>query len=223
VNHFIIPSNLSIKKIDDLFLRASQDSVDAVIVSPQKSDLRNMKKLSGHSRVRGRIKLIFEKAAQHNINVEIGGWMLSELVPRKCFLFHKELFRMEKGKRIKQVHFCPTNPDTINLIQKEARKLFSSFLESRFRESSFPQIKTFHLWPEQSKESVWCNCPSCRAFSFAEQNIIAVNAAADVLAETNPHAKISYIEIETNNDEKPSVKPRENMFAINREDIEKLI
>jgi hypothetical protein len=203
MKHFVIPSDISIKKIDDVLLRAQENSADAVIISPKKADLKSDKKL-----VR-RTALIFAKASYYGFDVEIGGWDLSRLVPRNRFLFHKELFRMVQGKRIKQTHFCSTNPDTINMIQKEARKLFSRF----------PEIKTFHLWPDRNKSDVWCNCPSCRAFSFAEQNLIAVNAAADVLALINPEAKLSYIEVETNNDEEPSIKPRENMFAIDLDSI----
>lgn len=198
MKRFVITSDFSPKTIDDQLLWELRNSADTVIVSPNKSDIKCTNKLSR------RMKLIFEKAAQYHLNIEVGGWELSNLVPRKYFLFNKELFRMESGERIKPIHFCSTNPDTIRLIQKESRKLFSSF----------PEINTFHLWPERDKENIWCNCPSCRAFSFAEQNIMAVNAAADVLAEIRPGAMLSYTEIENNTEEKPSIKPRNNMFTI---------
>lgn len=198
MKHFLLPPHVPLKKLNDLFWQSVKQSADAVIVSPKESDLKNAHTLSR------RMKFIFEKAVQHHIDVEIGGWELSSLVPRKHFFFHKDLFRMVQGERIKNIHFCPTNPDTINLVQKEARKLFSRF----------PEVSVFHLWPDRYNELMWCNCPSCRAFSFAEQNIIAVNAAADILAEINPGAMLSYIEIETINDEKPSINPRANMFAV---------
>jgi hypothetical protein len=194
----MIPSDLPLKKIDDYFLSGQRNFVHAIIVSPKKSDLKGCNKLSR------RMEIIFEKGAQYHIDIEIGGWELSCLVPRTYFFFHKDIFRMESGKRIKSIHFCPTNPDTIRLIQKEAQKLFNSF----------PQTIIFHLWPDKNKEHIWCNCPACRAFSFAEQNIIALNAAADVLAKINPRAKLSYLEIETNTGEQAKIKPRENMFVM---------
>ncbi|MDR1575636.1 MAG: hypothetical protein LBS37_06485, partial [Treponema sp.] len=52
----------------------------------------------------------------------------------------------------------------------------------------------FHLWPDQGHEKTWCACPDCRAFSPLEQNRIAVNSAADVLADLDPRARLSYLE-----------------------------
>jgi hypothetical protein len=202
LKYFILPRNLSAKKIDSWLLWGFRNAADILIVPPEKSYIKSANIIGG------KMESLFEKANVFGFDIEIGGWELSHFVPRKYFFFHKEFFRMVQGKRIKETHFCPTNPDVINLIQKEARKVFSSFLGSRF-----PEIKTFHLWPEKNNENVWCNCPACRAFSFAEQNLIAANAAAEVLAEINPEAKLSYIEIETNDDEKPKIKPRKNMFA----------
>jgi hypothetical protein len=123
-------------------------------------------------------------AKQYALPVEIGGWELSCLVPRRRFAANREIFRMEGGKRVKDHNFCPTNPDTIALLRTEARRRFSEY----------PDVSVFHLWPDRGAEHSWCSCPSCRAFSREEQNRIAVNTAADVLAEINPEARISYCE-----------------------------
>jgi hypothetical protein len=200
MKRFIVSPDVPFKKIDDLFLQAKNNSANTVIITPSKADLKSDKKLSSKT------ALILEKAAHYKFDVEIGGWILSDLVPRKYFFLHKEIFRMESGKRKRKIHFCTTNPDTINLIKKEAGKLFNRF----------PEVSFFHLWFDKNKNDTWCNCPSCRAFSFAELNLIAVNAAADVLSVINPGAMISYIEII---DEDKTVQPRENMFAIDVDSI----
>ncbi len=198
LKRFILPPDFPLKEIDSLFLWGQENSAGAVIVPPEKADLKSGKEL------RGRTKLIFEKASQYGFDVEAGGWELSRLVPRKYFFFNKEMFRMENGKRLKHIHFCPTNPDTIRILKHEAEKSFRSF----------PEVSVFHLWPDKNYESVWCNCPACRAFSFAEQNIIAVNAAADVLAKIHSKALLSYFKINDDTDEKPKIKTRDNLFAI---------
>ena len=134
---------------------------------------------SGTARLK--LKQFRQFALEYGISLEAGGRDLSSLLPRKLFFFHKDFFRMEEGKRKNDCHFCPTNTGAIARIGIEAEKLF------RAAEG----INTFHLWP--CKEA-WCSCPSCRAFTAAEQNRIAVNIAADILAAVNPAAVITYFE-----------------------------
>jgi len=133
---------------------------------------------------RRKLKQLIQTAGAYGISLEAGGRDLSSLVPRKYFLLHRDFFRMVEGRRKKNHHFCPTNPGTIRIINKEGAKLF------RAAEG----IKVFHLWPDKGAENVWCSCPTCRAFAPPEQNRIAVNAAADVLTQLNPDALITYIE-----------------------------
>jgi hypothetical protein len=138
-------------------------------------------------------------ADEYALALEAGGWELSLLVPRRLFFFHREIFRMEGGRRKWQYNFCPTNPDTIGVIKSEGEKYF------RAAEG----ISVFHLWPDKGRE--WCSCPTCRAFTPAEQNRIAVNAAAGVLASIKPDAFISYYE---NSGEGSKIPMRPNLFRI---------
>ena len=131
-----------------------------------------------------KIMRLKEFLTAYGIAIEAGGHDLSSLVPRKHFIFHRDFFRMEGGKRKKEHHFCPTNPGTIALAGKEGNRLFHAAQD----------IKTFHLWPDEGFETAWCSCPTCRAFTALEQNRIAVNIAADVLAKMHPDAFISFLE-----------------------------
>ena len=132
----------------------------------------------------GKLKQLKQLTLEYGITLEAGGWDLSSLVPRRYFFLHKESFRMEGGRRKKDHHFCPTSLETIKIIGKEGAKIFKTAAG----------IEIFHLWPDKGAESLWCSCPTCRAFSFQEQARIAVNAAADVLATINPSASITCFE-----------------------------
>jgi hypothetical protein len=168
----LVPAKIKFKEIETLIPWAARNRIDALIFSLEDRTFR-----SHQAGVR--------KAAEaYALIIERGGRDLSLLLPRRLFLFHRELFRMVSGRRVRDSHFCPTNPDTIRLIRAAAEKLFRAAGDTRI----------FHLWPEQGKEEAWCSCPSCRAFRPLEQNRIAVNAAADALAALNGKARLSYYE-----------------------------
>jgi hypothetical protein len=146
-------------------------------------------------------------AKRYNLNIEAGGREISLLLPRRLFLFHRDLFRMEQSKRKKAHHFCPTNPESTAIIMEQARKLFARCMKTL----TIPRI--FHLLPDENHENKWCACPACRAFSPAEQNIIAVNSAADALVKLDPYALLSYLDY-NNEPEKAGIAPRKNMFSL---------
>jgi hypothetical protein len=177
-------------------LWAIRNRVDALVL-PLEEKAPPLSALTGAPR-RNREKLL-SMAKDYALALESGGWELSLLVPRKNFSFHREVFRMEEGRRVKDYHFCPTNPDTTAIIKREAERLFRGN----------PESTVFHLWPDRKR--AWCSCPTCRAFTMEEQNRIAVNTAADVLAETSPGSRVSYY---TNTGEAGSIPPRPNMFAL---------
>ena len=156
-------------------------------------------------KTRHKLMRLKELAGAYGITIEAGGHDLSSLVPRKHFVFHRDFFRMEDGKRKKEHHFCPTNPGAIALIGREAEKLFRAAGET----------KTFHLWPDKGSETAWCSCPTCRAFSVQELNRIAVNTAADVLAKISPGAFISFPEKSGEGGEPPgNITLRKNTLIV---------
>jgi hypothetical protein len=162
---FIIPAGTKPKKAAAIVRWAARNGCDAIVIS-----LRDP---------------LPENASPYSLAVERGGWDLSLLVPRRYFFFHRDLFRMEEGRRVKQYNFCPTNPGTISLLKRKAAAVFKK--GTRPEES----VRIWHLWPDRGHEKTWCSCPACRAFTPEEQNRIAVNAAADVLAEIDPEARLS--------------------------------
>jgi len=151
----------------------------------------------------GKLKQFRQAAGEYGITLEAGGRDLSALVPRSYYFLHKDIFRMEEGVRKRANHFCPTNPATIRVIGKEGGKLFRAAAE----------VKVFHLWPDKGAETVWCSCPSCRAFTPSEQNRIGVNSAADVLAAVNPGASVTYYE---KSGEGGNIPLRKNLFRMEK-------
>jgi hypothetical protein len=189
----LVPAETKFRAIEALIPWAARNRIDALIFS------------LGDRAFRSRRAGIRKAAEAYAIIIERGGRDLSLLLPRRLFLFHRELFRMVSGKRVKDGHFCPTNPEAIRIVRAEAEKLFRAAGDTRI----------FHLWPEQGREEAWCSCPSCRAFSPAEQNRIAVNAAADALAAVNGKARLSYYEADGEAEAvSPGLAPRPGLFRL---------
>ncbi|MCL2721895.1 MAG: DUF4838 domain-containing protein [Treponema sp.] len=147
------------------------------------------------------IKLI----KNYSLNVEAGGRDLPLLLPIKHFLFNRELFRMEQGRRKAAHHFCPTNPKTIAIISENAKKLLAHAM------LKVTTQRIFHLLPEEGYENTWCACPACRAFRPAEQYLIAVNTVADILTKLDPNALLTYVDFDSEPDA-ARVKPRKNLI-----------
>jgi len=143
----------------------------------------------------------------HALRIEAGGSDFSLLLPKRLFAVDRELFRMDQGIRKPDHHFCATNPKTISIIMENTLKIFTGILNY----VTPPRI--FHLLPDKGHEETWCACPACRAFSPAEQYLIAVNSAADSLAKLDMNAKIAYIDFDTEPDAE-GISPKKNVFAV---------
>ncbi|MDR0707764.1 MAG: hypothetical protein LBF60_07810 [Treponema sp.] len=192
----------SVKKWEEWIVWAARNRIDAVALPLAINP-------AGHL-----FGQIYKAAKKYDVAVEVGGWELSNLARHSLFL-HKEMFRMTDGRRDKAVNFCPTAPETIKVLQKEAKKLFLRCQD----------VKVYHFWSDRIGQkgvsdvlrnggiNAWCSCPTCRAFTPDEQNRIAVNAVADVLLAIRPDARISFYEASS---EKSDITLRPNLFKVSR-------
>jgi len=205
----IINKKIKMSQWPSLVQWAAGNNYDALII-PLGNFSFFMKENSGR---------FMKMAERNNIAIEAGGHDLSLFIPRRLFFFHRDMFRMDLGRRRLKCHFCPTNPKTIEYLKKRAAKLFPKLMRG------MPAEPVFHLWPDRGKEKTWCSCPACRAFSPAEQNLIAVNSIADVLAKINPAARVSYLDFSENALNNPDaaakdgpdftgIRARSNTFAL---------
>ena len=144
----------------------------------------------------------------YSLNTEAGGRDLPLLLPKRKFFFNSGLFRMTQGIRKPDHHFCPTNPKTIALLSERCKIFFDRVMEK----VSVPRV--FHLLPDKGHENTWCACPACRAFRPAEQYMIAVNAAADILAACDPDALLLYIDFDTAPQDAPRLALRKNTLKL---------
>jgi hypothetical protein len=225
----IVPPHVSDREIPALYLWAARNRVDALVFSLRDNRFRRAPRTA-------RRKAAAELLKDWGFIIERGGWDLSFLIPRPYFFFKRDLFRMEGGRRKKAHHFCPTNPQTISLIQLriaallKRQKLWYGAGRSGTERDRVEQARAepqgpgpyprriYHLWPDRGAERLWCACPACRAFSPREQIRLAVNTAAALIAKQDPQAFVSCWE----KDEDPAeqlpggseITPGPNVFTL---------
>ncbi|MEM7114390.1 MAG: DUF4838 domain-containing protein [Chloroflexota bacterium] len=115
--------------------------------------------------------------------IEYGGHGLPSLLPRKLFKQMPEAFREENGRRTKQYNFCPTNERGLAIVRENARVYFAQR----------PGYDVYHVWADDIPGGGWCSCATCVGYSVSDQLLLATNAVAQVLAEVEPQATISFI------------------------------
>jgi hypothetical protein len=200
----IIPPDTPGREIPALGRWAARNGVDALVFSLRDKRFRGGQKAAGG-------RAVGELEKNWGLIIERGGWDLSFLVPRGLFFFQRELFRMEGGRRIRDHHFCPTNPRTIALLRRRIGRFLGPGNQGG------PQ-RIYHLWPDRGAEHLWCACPACRAFMPREQIRLAVNALAAAIEEGDPQARISCRGEEESPAEKlpggSEIKLRPNVFRL---------
>jgi hypothetical protein len=185
----LIPRGLSFLETRERVVWAAKNAVDEIILSlsPAYPLSRNQE--------------IERLAASYHLDTARGGFELSLLVPRSLFFFHKDLFRMDGGKRQKAYNFCASNHKTQELIEESAARFFARYQGT----------KSYYLFADTvDGEEPWCSCPACRAFCFEEQKIMALRAAARALAAADSTARIYWRPLAQ---EKTTVVPAANMSA----------
>jgi hypothetical protein len=192
------------KEIPALGRWAVRNGVDALVFSLRDRRFRGRQKVTGD-------KTVAELEKNWGLIIERGGWDLGFLVPRRFFLFHRELFRMEGGRRVRDYHFCPTNPELIALLRRRLDRFLGPGRESA----------VYHFWPDRGAEDRWCACPACRAFMPREQIRLTVNALAAFIAERDPQARVSCRGEEESPSEKlpggSEITLRPNVFRLPKE------
>ncbi|MDR2435462.1 MAG: hypothetical protein LBD47_12980 [Treponema sp.] len=208
-----VGEKLKAKKRELLIQWAARNKYDALVFPLAEKNLWNKAQ---------RGKGIYAETGRYALILEAGGRDLSCLLPRSLFFFHRDMFRMDSGGRVRESHFCLSNPKTIARIKMTAEKLFVRAMmgmdaQTVFRPGAAGEnaaTPVFHLWPDQGHEKIWCACPACRAFSPAEQNRIAINSVTDVLADLDPRAWLSYLEYPVEAPAAGGVVLHDNTFCV---------
>ena len=141
---------------------------------------------------------------ERSMTVEHGGHGLTDLLPRELFATLPKAFRFRDGQRTPDHNFCPSSESGLNIIKQN--------VERHFR--AHPEVEIFHLWGDDIPGGGWCDCEACSEYSASDQLLLAVNAVADVLAEINPAAQISFIAYHDTEAVPASVTPRQNVHVL---------
>ncbi|MDR2481588.1 MAG: hypothetical protein LBD07_04765 [Spirochaetaceae bacterium] len=159
----------SYKKARNFVQWAARNKIDEIVLSLIAA--MNVKEL----------RTITELAESYHIEMARGGFELSLFVPRRLFIFHKDIFRMNEGRRKRDFNFCPSSSRTQTVIKQNAESFFKRFAGG---------VKKYYLLPDGGEGDFWCSCHVCRAFTVEEQRFMAVKSAADVLAGIDKNARI---------------------------------
>ncbi len=132
---------------------------------------------------RSRRRALLPRIAERGLDLELGGHHLSDLVPRRLFRDHPELFRFDGTRHTPDCNFCPSYPATQATLRANGAAFFRAY----------PEAQVYHLWPDDLLGGGWCACPRCAGLSAADQALLAANTLAEALAELRPNARVSYL------------------------------
>jgi len=147
---------------------------------------------------------ITPQLGRRGMAIEYGGHLLTDLLPRRTFLWQREAFRFDGRRRTADHNLCPSSLAAMRLIRQRARKFFLAH----------PEIDVFHLWPDDIAGGGWCSCPSCEHLSASDQALMVTNEIADVLSEVNPRALISFLAYHDTSVAPAAIKPRPNVALL---------
>jgi hypothetical protein len=147
---------------------------------------------------------IVELARQREIVIEHGGHGLADLLPRELFGQMPEAFRMKDGERTPDHNFCPSNAAGLEIVKQNTAAHFQAR----------PEVDVFHIWADDIPGGGWCECAQCQQYSPSEQALLATNAVAEVLAEVNPDAQLSFLAYHDTEAVPSKVTPRPNVCML---------
>jgi len=127
-----------------------------------------------------------EKARAYDLDVTVGGHIVSELVdPAELLRRDKALCSLVGGERTASGHLCYSNPRARTYLAETICRA-----ARRMKEIS-PTIRRFTIWSEDS--AVTCECPDCRAARFSDLFAEAVNEGARLTAREGLDMRVEYI------------------------------
>lgn len=106
--------------------------------------------------------------ADRDMGLDLGGHYLPGLLPRDLFDTHPEYFRMENGKRVRDLNMCASSPEAIDVMAVNAQREIDYI-------KAFSRPETFHLWADDIFEGGTCSCDKCKDLSGSDQLLKILN------------------------------------------------
>src|SRR5438094_375897 len=111
---------------------------------------------------------VCDRPARRGLALELGGHVLTELLPRSLFAAHPEYFPMTaRGERSDLGNLCPSSR-ALTVVADRARTAFAGAAD-------------VHLWGLDAFGGGWCACDRCRALAPSDQALLVCNAVAEAL------------------------------------------
>jgi len=106
--------------------------------------------------------------ARRGLALELGGHVLTELLPRSLFAAHPEYFPMTTGgERTDLGNLCPSSRALV-VVAERARTAFAGAAD-------------VHLWGLDAFGGGWCACDRCGTLTPSDQALLVCNAVAEAL------------------------------------------
>jgi hypothetical protein len=112
--------------------------------------------------------------AERGIEVEYGGHVIQQLLPRERFAEHPEYFPAgANGARMQMGNLCVSSTGALAAVRNGAL----AYLGNN------PQTRLLHVWGADVKKGAWCMCEQCRRIAPQLQYLQLVNAIAAAAAD----------------------------------------
>ncbi len=123
---------------------------------------------------RYRIAELEELAAERGIDLEYGGHVIQQLLPREHFAQHPEYFpAAASGARMQMGNLCVSSAGALATVRNGALAYLANH----------PQTRLLHVWGADVKKGAWCMCNQCRPIPPQLQYLQLVNAIAQAAAD----------------------------------------
>lgn len=132
---------------------------------------------------RGYLNRLFDESRRRGLKTEIGSHLLNLFLARDLFDSEPELFRMKSGKRVQTGNFCGSNPKTIEILKKKVLDYVQEH----------PEVDVYHIWPDDSWDGSWCECPKCHGLPPFEQYMRVFSVLAEAVAGRWPEKKLTFL------------------------------
>ncbi|MHB0998640.1 MAG: DUF4838 domain-containing protein [Armatimonadota bacterium] len=119
-------------------------------------------------------KMLIDAMDVREIGFEFGGHLLPGLLPRDLFEEHPEYFRMENGKRVRDLNMCPSSEGAADIVAENAKSQINYIRK-------FSKPETLHLWADDIPGGGWCSCDKCKDLTSTDQTIKSLNNIAERL------------------------------------------
>ena len=112
--------------------------------------------------------------SDRGIDVEYGGHVIQQLLPRERFADHPEYFPANaEGVRQQMGNLCVSNPGALTTARNGALEYLGRH----------PDTRLLHVWGADVWKGAWCMCDRCREIAPQLQYLDMVNAIASAAAD----------------------------------------